>query len=209
MSDSLQPHGLQHARLPCPSPCPRACSNSYQLSLWCQYLGCQNKWTQCTIWSPCYSSYTSGTHHENNCLFTPRASFVLDTVLRVFSLHAVISQGWSRSLTSTLAPFLLLCTYYLDPEDWNISLFSTLDPVQLKVQISLVKSQALNGGLWVVSLITWHAEVLSWVLARPQNATGSSPSSAAAGTLALHSTICGNVHECSHYGKQYRGSSKN
>ena len=28
MSDSLQPHGLQHARLPCPSPTPRACSHS-------------------------------------------------------------------------------------------------------------------------------------------------------------------------------------
>ena len=25
VSDSLQPHGLQHARLPCPSPTPRAC----------------------------------------------------------------------------------------------------------------------------------------------------------------------------------------
>jgi len=28
VSDSLQPHGLQHARLPCPSPTPGACSNS-------------------------------------------------------------------------------------------------------------------------------------------------------------------------------------
>ena len=28
MSDSLWPHGLQHARLPCPSPTPVACSNS-------------------------------------------------------------------------------------------------------------------------------------------------------------------------------------
>ena len=28
MSDSLRPHGLQHARLPCPSPTHRACSNS-------------------------------------------------------------------------------------------------------------------------------------------------------------------------------------
>ena len=27
MSGSLQPHGLQHTRLPCPSPTPRACSN--------------------------------------------------------------------------------------------------------------------------------------------------------------------------------------
>ena len=32
MSDSLQPHGLQHARLPSPSPTPGACSNSCSLS---------------------------------------------------------------------------------------------------------------------------------------------------------------------------------
>ena len=35
MSDSLQPHGLQHARLPCPSPTPGAYSNSCPLSRWC------------------------------------------------------------------------------------------------------------------------------------------------------------------------------
>ena len=35
MSNSLQPHGLQHTRLPCPSLSPRACSNSCPLSLWC------------------------------------------------------------------------------------------------------------------------------------------------------------------------------
>ena len=31
----LQLHGLQHSRLPCPSPTPRACSNSCPLSQWC------------------------------------------------------------------------------------------------------------------------------------------------------------------------------
>ena len=35
MSDSLRPHGLQHTRLPCPSPTPRADSNSCPLSQWC------------------------------------------------------------------------------------------------------------------------------------------------------------------------------
>ena len=35
VSTSLQPHGLQHARLPCPSPSPGACSNSCPLSQWC------------------------------------------------------------------------------------------------------------------------------------------------------------------------------
>ena len=35
MSDFLWPQGLQHARLPCPSPFPRVCSNSCPLSQWC------------------------------------------------------------------------------------------------------------------------------------------------------------------------------
>jgi len=35
VADSLRPHGLQHARLPCPSPTPRDCSNSCQSSQWC------------------------------------------------------------------------------------------------------------------------------------------------------------------------------
>ena len=36
VSDSLPPHGLQHARLPCPSPSPEACSNSCPLNRWCR-----------------------------------------------------------------------------------------------------------------------------------------------------------------------------
>ena len=35
VSDSLQPHGLQHARPPCPSPTPEVYSNSCPLSQWC------------------------------------------------------------------------------------------------------------------------------------------------------------------------------
>ena len=35
VSDSLQPHGPQHARLPCPSLSARVCSNSCPLSRWC------------------------------------------------------------------------------------------------------------------------------------------------------------------------------
>ena len=34
VSDSLRPHGLQHARLPCPSPTPRAWSDSCPSSRW-------------------------------------------------------------------------------------------------------------------------------------------------------------------------------
>ena len=35
VSDSLQPHGVQHARLPCPSPIPGVHSNSCPLCWWC------------------------------------------------------------------------------------------------------------------------------------------------------------------------------
>ena len=35
VSDFLWPHGLQHTRPPCPSPTPRAYSNSCPLSRWC------------------------------------------------------------------------------------------------------------------------------------------------------------------------------
>ena len=35
VSDSLRPHGLQHARLPCPPPAPGVYSNSCPLSRWC------------------------------------------------------------------------------------------------------------------------------------------------------------------------------
>ena len=36
--DSLRPHGLQQARLPCPSPTPRPCSNSCPSSQWCHLI---------------------------------------------------------------------------------------------------------------------------------------------------------------------------
>ena len=35
VSDSWRPHGLQHARIPYPSPTPEACSNSHPSSRWC------------------------------------------------------------------------------------------------------------------------------------------------------------------------------
>ena len=35
VSDSFQPHGLQHTRIPCPSPSPGTCSNSCPLNWWC------------------------------------------------------------------------------------------------------------------------------------------------------------------------------
>ena len=62
VSDSLQPHGLQHARLPCPSPSPRVCSNSCPLSQWCDL----------TILSSaaCFSFYLQSFPASRSCLMS-------------------------------------------------------------------------------------------------------------------------------------------
>ena len=58
MSDSLQPHGLQHSRLPCPSLSLRACSHSCLLSQWCyltilfMYITLSEK-----VWNAFYSTF--------------------------------------------------------------------------------------------------------------------------------------------------------
>ena len=44
MSNSLQYHGLQHTRLPCPSPSPRACSNSCPLTQWTEFWVDSESW---------------------------------------------------------------------------------------------------------------------------------------------------------------------
>ena len=66
MSDSLWPHGLQHTRLPCPSPTPRACSN----------LCPSNRWYHPTIsssvvpFSSCLQSFPESGSFPMSQLFT-------------------------------------------------------------------------------------------------------------------------------------------
>ena len=59
MSDSLQPNELQCARLPCPSPSPRVCSNSCPLSQWCYLtiLSSADLFSSCTQCFPASGSF--------------------------------------------------------------------------------------------------------------------------------------------------------
>ena len=59
VSDSLRPHESQHARPPCPSPTPRACSNSCPSSGWCHPL--------------CVHVYKCGTVHRDRSRVAPAA----------------------------------------------------------------------------------------------------------------------------------------
>ena len=77
MSNFLQTHVLRHARLPCPSPTPKACSNSCPLSQWCHP----------TISSPVVSL----------------SSWLQSSSIMVFSDESVFCMRWPKFRVSALA----------------------------------------------------------------------------------------------------------
>ena len=84
-SDSVWPHGLQHARLPCPSPSPRACSDSRPLSWWC------------------YQTISSSVIPFSSCLlsFPESGSFL---IWKGKSNHGTILPRWWSRRVRSLAP---------------------------------------------------------------------------------------------------------
>ena len=86
MSDSLQPHGLQHARLPCPLPTPGAYSNT-----------CPSHWS-------CHPTILC-------CpLFLPPSIF---PSLRVFSSESVFRISWPK-IANTSRHLINICLLLLN-----------------------------------------------------------------------------------------------
>ena len=71
MSDSLRPHGLQHARPPCPSLTPGACSNSYPLSQWCH----PTISASVVPFSSCLQSFPASGSFQMNQFFTSGSQY--------------------------------------------------------------------------------------------------------------------------------------
>ena len=92
-SVSLHPHGLQHTRLPCPSPTPGGCSNS------------------------CPSS-RDAIHH----LILSRPLIFLPSVLpsvRVFSMESVLCIRWPKYWSFASASVLLMNIQDWFPLEWT------------------------------------------------------------------------------------------
>ena len=66
VSSSLWPHGLQHARPPCPSPTPRVYSNSCPLSRWCH----PTISSSVVSFSSCLQSFPASGSFQMSQLFT-------------------------------------------------------------------------------------------------------------------------------------------
>ena len=108
ISDSLRPHGLQHARLPCPSPTPRAWSNSCPSSQWC----CPTISSSVVSFSTCLQSFPASGSFPLSQFFassgqsigvSPSASVFLMNIQGSFPLRLT---GWismpSKRLKSVL-----------------------------------------------------------------------------------------------------------
>ena len=66
MSNCLQPHELQHATLPCPSPSPGICPSSHSLYEWCcPAISCSD-----TLFSFCPQSFPATGTFPMSCPFT-------------------------------------------------------------------------------------------------------------------------------------------
>ena len=75
MSDSLRPHGLQHARLPCPSSTPRAYSKSCPLSRWCH----PTISSSVVPFSSCLQSFPASGSFQMSHLFTSGGQSIGDS----------------------------------------------------------------------------------------------------------------------------------
>ena len=95
VSDSLQPHGLQHARIPCPSPTPRTCSDSCQ---WCH----PNISSSVVPFSSCLQSFpTSGSFPMNRLFASGGQSIGTSASASVLPVNI---KGWySLGLTGLIS----------------------------------------------------------------------------------------------------------
>ena len=125
VSDSLQPHRLQHARFPCPSQIPRACSDSCPLSeSWHPTIS-----SSVVPFSSCLQSFPASRSFLMSWLFfdhssggqsiTASASSSVLPIniqdwfpLGLTSLISLQSQGLSRVFSNTNTSSLVLCLLY-------------------------------------------------------------------------------------------------
>ena len=103
MSNSLQPHGLQHARLPCPLLTPGACSNSSPSSWWCHPTISSSTWS---------TGEGNGKPLQHSCLENPINSMI--TMLYIIPpWHILIWNFVSFDLFHLLHPNYLfkVCSF--------------------------------------------------------------------------------------------------
>ena len=86
MFNSLWPHGLQHSRLPCPSPATGVCSNLCPLSRWCH----PTISPSVVPFSSCLQSFPASGFFPRSQLFTSGGQSIRVSA----SVLSINIQGW-------------------------------------------------------------------------------------------------------------------
>ena len=106
ISDSLRPHGLQHSRLPCPSPTPRTCSNSCPSSRWCH----PTSSSSVVPFSSCLQSFPASGSFSSELALRIRWlkywHFGISPIDRVTSRKFVFWQFWRWDIKASAAHFV-------------------------------------------------------------------------------------------------------
>ena len=140
MSNSLQPHGLQHTRPPCPSPNPGACSNSCPNSSW---------------W--CHPTITSSAIPLSSCL----QSFSASGSFPVSQFFALGDQSIGASISASVLPMNIQGWFPLELTDW-ISLQSK-GFSRVFSNITVQEHQ-----FFIVQLSLWSSpHIHTWLLGKP------------------------------------------
>ena len=111
MSTSLKRYGLEHARLPCPSPSPRVCSNSCPFSRWYH----PTISSSVNPFSSCPQSFTSGSFSRSHLFASDEQNFEVSASAPVLPVNiqgcfplgltgliSLLSEGLSGVFSSTL-----------------------------------------------------------------------------------------------------------
>ena len=157
MFNSLQPHGLQHARLPFSSLSPRACSNSCPLSPWCH----SNISSSVTSFSSCPQSFPASGSFPMSQLFISSGQSI--GILASEALFPVRIHSWfplrltglislmSKGLLSILSGITI----------WKHQYFSTQPSLQSNCHMTTGKTIALTGWLFVGKVMSLLFNMLS------------------------------------------------
>ena len=93
----VQPHGLQHVRPPCPSPTPRAYSNSCPLSQWCHSTISSSVVPFSSQSSP-LQSYSASGSFQMSSLFTPGSQSIgvsVSASVLPMNTQDLSTSGWT------------------------------------------------------------------------------------------------------------------
>ena len=133
MSNFLQPHGMQHIKVPCPSPSPGVCSNSYPLSQW---------------YHPTISS--SITH-----FFSCPHSFPASGFFPIIWLFASGSQSIGASASASVLPMNIQSWFPLELTGW-LPVHGTLKRVFTSTTVQQYQFSVLGLHCYNSHIHTWY-----------------------------------------------------